>query len=166
MFKEILPSQIEKNPFDMFNKTWSLLSVGNQDLSNTMTISWGSLGHLWFKDIINIYVRPSRYTFELIENQDFFTVSFFNDDYKQDLTYLGKNSGKNEDKIAKTNLTPIYLDGVLSFEQADYVLLCKKVHSVDITREQFLDEEVSKVYTDDNLHRQYVGIITKAYARI
>lgn len=30
------------NPFDKFNKEWALVTAGNKDKFNSMTISWGS----------------------------------------------------------------------------------------------------------------------------
>lgn len=165
MFKEIQVNEISKNAFTMYPNDWALLSAGNEEKFNTMTISWGGFGHLWRRDIAYIYVRPTRYTYEFIEKEDYFTLSFFNGDFKIDLGYLGKFSGRNEDKISKTNLNTMFIEGIPCFEQAEYVILCKKVHSVDITREQFMDKDVEDTYTDDNLHRQYIGVIEKVYKK-
>ena len=165
MFKEITPNEIDKNAFDKFSNEWALLTAGNQEKFNTMTISWGGFGHLWNKKIVYVYVRPSRYTYEFMEKEDYFTVSFFGGQYKTDLNYLGKFSGRDEDKIAKTNLTPVFVEGMPCFEQAEYVLVCKKVHSVDLERNQFIDKDVEAIYKDDELHRQYIGVIEKVYKK-
>ena len=162
---QILSTEMQKNVFELYNKSWALLTSGDKDDFNTMTISWGGLGHLWRKDVAYVYVRPTRYTYEYIEKNDYFTVSFFGEEYREDLTYLGKNSGRDEDKLAKTSLTPTFVDGTVIFDQAEYVMVCKKVHSVDITREQFNDKETENVYTNDNLHKQYIGVIEKVYKK-
>ena len=43
---------------------------------NTMTIGWGALGNIWGKPVFTVMVRHSRYTHELIEAHNEFTVSF------------------------------------------------------------------------------------------
>ena len=42
------------NPFTKFNNEWALVTSGTPNKFNSMTISWGSMGTLWFKDIITI----------------------------------------------------------------------------------------------------------------
>ena len=58
--------QIEKGVF---------LTVKQGDNTNTMTIGWGMLGRIWNRQIFMVLVRYSRYTYELIEKADSFTVS-------------------------------------------------------------------------------------------
>ena len=55
------------NPFEKFNSEWALVTAGTKDKFNSMTISWGSFGTLWFKKVITIYIRPDRYTFKFLE---------------------------------------------------------------------------------------------------
>ena len=43
---------------------------------NTMSIAWATLGIAWKVPVLMVMVRPSRYTFGLIENADDFTVTF------------------------------------------------------------------------------------------
>ena len=50
-FKEILPDQIMDNPFKLIGKDWMLITAGNHNSYNTMTASWGGLGHLWEKNV-------------------------------------------------------------------------------------------------------------------
>lgn len=33
--------------FELFNKHWALLTAGEGERANPMTISWGSLGTIW-----------------------------------------------------------------------------------------------------------------------
>ena len=44
-----------------------LLTAGNRDRFNTMTIGWGGLGTLWGMPVCTVYVRPERYTYEFME---------------------------------------------------------------------------------------------------
>ena len=70
------------NPFEKFNNEWALVTAGTKDNFNSMTISWGSFGTLWFKKVITIYIRPDRYTFKFLEENDTFTISFYDEEYK------------------------------------------------------------------------------------
>ena len=70
---------IEHQKFDScykkFKDDWALLSAGKLDNHNAMTIAWGGLGYLWKKEVAYIFVRPSRYTYEFTESNDYFAVS-------------------------------------------------------------------------------------------
>ncbi|MFI3226789.1 MAG: flavin reductase family protein [Clostridia bacterium] len=166
MLQEIKVTDIDKNAFEILGKRWALVTAGDKDDFNTMTVSWGQMGVLWFEYVTSVYVRPTRYTYEYMEKNDYFTISFFTNEYNKDLQYLGTVSGRDEDKVAKTSLTPAFLDDTVGFEQAEYVIVCKKAHVTDITRDQFVDKKVESVYTDDNLHRAYTGVIKKVYKKV
>ena len=70
-------------PLYKIDKEWAVLTCGKKEKFNMMTISWGGLGTLWHKPIATIYVRPNRYTNEFIENNDYFTLSFYDEEYKK-----------------------------------------------------------------------------------
>ena len=98
------------NPFDLFKNKWALVSAGKINNFNCCTVSWGSLGVLWRKNIVTIYVYPSRYTCKFLLDNEYFTVSVFDEEYKKDLAILGSKSGRDIDKVALTKLTPIALE--------------------------------------------------------
>jgi len=158
---EISPSNLEGNVFELIGKDWALVSAGDEKACNTMTVSWGGLGVLWNKNVATIYVRPQRYTYEFIEKSDYFTVSFFEDTQRESLTFCGKNSGRDCDKIKECGLTPIYSDNTVTFDEARITLVCKKIYFQDITPDNFLEESISKNYPLKDYHRMYVGEIVK-----
>ena len=43
------------NPFDKFNHDWALVTAGNKDYFNSMTISWGSMGRYGIK-VLLLYI--------------------------------------------------------------------------------------------------------------
>ena len=45
--KRISPCEIKENAVKLISQDWGLLSAGNKDAWNTMTVSWGMLGELW-----------------------------------------------------------------------------------------------------------------------
>ena len=47
--KEISVEELKLNPSTLIGKEWALLTAGNKDGYNTMTVSWGQMGELWNK---------------------------------------------------------------------------------------------------------------------
>ena len=76
---------LEINTFTKFAKEWALVSSGTKKNANTMTIGWGGVGVIWGKNVAYVFVRDSRYTKELMDQGDFFSVAFLNEEYRLDL---------------------------------------------------------------------------------
>ena len=98
--QELDPKRLEENVFSLFDDQWTLITAGTPEHCNTMTASWGGLGVLWHKNVATIYVRPQRYTYEFLETSEFFTLSFFDEAWRQQLSYCGTVSGREADKVA------------------------------------------------------------------
>ena len=143
--------------FTKFNKDWALLTVGDKNKYNTMTISWGTLGTLWHKNMVTVFVRKSRYTHEFIDNNEYFTVSFYGDEYKKDLGILGSISGKNKDKVSLTKLTPKFLDKTTTFKEANETIVCKKLYSQDMDITSIPSDIKGKLYSDNDIHTIIYG---------
>ena len=117
------------NPFTKFDKDWALVTSGTKDNFNTMTISWGSMGTIWNRSVITIYVRPDRFTWEFLNSNEYFTVAFFDEKYRSDLTTLGTLSGRCDNKLAKTNLNPLFIDdNIITFKEAKETFVLKKIY--------------------------------------
>jgi len=103
MQKEINIRELKDNFVKMISNEWALLTAGKSDGFNTMTVSWGGIGELWNKDVCFVFVRPQRYTYEFIEKNDYFSLSFFGGEYKKFLLQYGirhsKSTGRYEDWI-------------------------------------------------------------------
>ena len=65
---------VEFNPFTKIGKEWALVTAGNKEKANTMTVSWGGVGVLWGQNVAFIFVRDSRYTKEFIDANEFFSI--------------------------------------------------------------------------------------------
>ena len=165
-FKEINIRQIDQSAVKMINDEWALVTAGSEEKWNTMTVSWGGLGELWGRDAAFIFIRPQRYTREFVEKSEFFTLSFFRGKYKKELSLCGSKSGRDIDKAAATGLTPVFKDGAVFFEQAELVLVCKKIAFQDIDPAGFLDESIEENYPSKDYHRMYVGKILKTYKKM
>lgn len=116
------------NPFEKFNKEWALVTAGNKEKFNSMTISWGSMGTLWFKSVVTIYVRPERYTFDFLKSSDYFTVSFYDEKYKDRLIMFGRCSGRDVDKVSESGFSPLFLDKGITYKEAKETIVLKKIY--------------------------------------
>ncbi|MEG1448291.1 MAG: flavin reductase family protein [Oscillospiraceae bacterium] len=147
----------------MFSQELALLTVKNGDKINTMTIGWGSIGYIWKKDVLEIYVRPSRYTYELLENADCYSVSFFDISYKDKLLFCGKNSGRDVDKFTACNFDVENYNNVPYIAQARLVAICKKLYTANLDTNNFEEEYkylASDFYKDGDIHKIFIGEIT------
>ena len=163
MFNIISPEKLNENAFHLIAKDWMLLSAGKIDNFNNMTASWGGLGNLWNKNVAFIFVRPPRHTYKFIETNDFFTINFFEEKYREILNLSGKKSGRDIDKMKGIGLTPIESENKsVYYSEARLIFECKKIYFQDILPENFLDDSIILKYPEKDFHRMYVGEITKA----
>ncbi|MBR5202750.1 MAG: flavin reductase family protein [Clostridia bacterium] len=161
MQKEINIRELQDNFVKMISNDWALLTAGKDDNFNTMTVSWGGIGELWNKDVCFIFVRPQRYTYEFMEQNDYFSLSFFGGEYKKELGLCGTKSGRDIDKIAETGFTPISLGETIGFNQAKVNIVLKKLAYQDMKPDGFVDETIMNNYANNDFHRIYVGEIVK-----
>lgn len=152
---------IVKNLCNKLNNEWALLTAGDKKKFNSMTISWGSFGVLWFKNVVTVYVRPERYTLEFLKKQEYFTVSFYNSKYKKDLQILGTKSGRDTNKMKEISLTPKFLDNSITFEQASQTFVCKKLYMGQLNLNQMDEQTREQNYQTPEGHYVFVGEIQK-----
>lgn len=163
-FKEISAKEIDKNLISLISDDWALVTAGNQEKFNMMTASWGFFGEMWGKDCVISAIRPQRYTYEFIEKEDVFSLSFFYD--KGDIHKIcGSKSGRDIDKLKETGLKAVFSDGAVYFEQADLVVIVKKLYADFIKAENFIDNEPFIKWYDGDTHKMYVGEILKVYKK-
>ena len=163
--KKILPSEIKENAVKLIADDWGLLTAGSENGWNTMTVSWGMIGELWGKDSVAVFVRPQRYTKEFIDSNDYFSLCFFDDEYKDALKICGSKSGRDIDKAQATGLKPVFADSTVYFEQAKLVIICKKIACQVMDPKGFVDESVNKNYAAGDYHTVYVGEIVSVYEK-
>ena len=159
----IKPDELNDNVFQLIGKDWMLITAGTPESYNTMTASWGGMGVLWNKNVCFVFIRPGRYTYQFIEKNDTFSLSFFSEEWRNALNVCGSNSGRDMDKAKTTGLVPAAGEhGTTFFTQARLVLECKKLYFQDITPDNFLDIKIHGMYPIKDYHRMYVGEILKA----
>ena len=166
-FKKIDLTELKFDPFTKIGKEWMLLTAGTPEKFNTMTASWGQLGVLWSRNVMTCYIRPNRYTFEFINDSEYFTASFFGEEYRKALSYCGAHSGRDCDKIAATGLTPEVLGNGISFSEADLVFVCRKLYTYDMQESGFVTDDgiAEQNYSSAPYHRAYIAEIVAAYVK-
>ena len=133
------------DPFTRFAKDWALLTAGTKDGYNGMAIAWGSMGTVWHKSIITVYVRPDRYTWQFLKNSGTFTVSFYPETCRNALKVMGTLSGRDTDKAAAAGLTPRFLPDGVTFEEASETFVLKKIYMAPMAYDD-VPPEAKKIY--------------------
>jgi len=136
------------------------------DKINVMTIGWVMLGVMWRMPMLMVAVRSSRYTFQLLENADDFTVTFPFSGMSKELNFCGTNSGRGVDKIKTCNLllsaaqktkTPIIdISSARHYE-------CRIVQATAMDKERLSSQYRHDLYQDDAYHTYYFGEILACY---
>ena len=145
---------------NLFDKKWALVTAGDMESFNTMTISWGGLGTLWSRPVCTVYVKPVRYTHEFMERSEYFTVSFFGPEHRKALALLGSRSGRDCDKVKLAGLTPVAAPcGTVTFAEAERTLVCRKIYSHDLELSAIPEDARETYYTEEAPHTMYIGEI-------
>lgn len=167
-FTETDPAKINDNLIRLIASDWMLVTAGTSAKFNTMTASWGGMGYLWNRNVVFVFVRPERYTYEFMERSEGFTLTFFDDRYRDVLDFCGSRSGRDCDKVAETGLTPLFTDsGYPAFAEARIIIECRKLYATQLTREAFTDLDPLNTHyrTKDGLHKIYIAEIVKCWTR-
>ena len=138
-----------------------LTSIGLDGRYNVMTIGWGLVGRLWREPVFMVAVRPSRYTFKLIEETNEFTVNVPVDGMDETVAYCGRVSGRDFDKIKESGMT--IMDGKRVKSPMIYSCIAHfecKVMGRSKAVPELLSENVQKTYyPSGDYHTLYFGRI-------
>ena len=162
MFLKIDPKSLDLNAFSAIGEKWMLITAGTKEKCNTMTASWGALGVLWGAPMATVYIRPQRYTKQFVDENEYFTLSFFPEQYRQQLSLCGTKSGREVDKVKECGFTVAEgAGGAPYFEQAELVLVCRKRMAVPMDPAA-MPEDVKEKWYEGDYHTMYWGEIVEA----
>ncbi|MDI7274830.1 MAG: flavin reductase family protein [Anaerolineae bacterium] len=132
--------------------------------ANVMAIGWALFGRVWSQPICTVLVRPSRYTFGLINRAGVFTVNRMPPGYERAINRCGTVSGRDVDKIAEQGWTLARgetLD-VPYIAEAALHLECRTVLTGEVTGR--LDAQLlANCYPRGDLHTIYYGLVTGVF---
>ncbi len=169
-FKEIPVNEFIYDGFTLFGDKWPLLGCGDKDKYNAMTISWGHYGSLWGHEggrpTTIVYTRDTRYTHELMDENNIFSLSILPEEYRDALSYMGSHTGRREDKIKNAGLHPLFSDNTMYIEESEIVLFCRKLYVDHLKEDGFIDKDIlSDCYPKRDLHTVYIGEIIKVLVK-
>lgn len=165
-YKSISPDKIPGNIIKMLSEDWMLITAGDNTRYNTMTASWGGLGVLYNKPVAICFINPARYTYQLMEKGDTYTLTFYTEAYRDALNYCGKVSGRDTDKIKGSGLTPITTpDGSKAFSQAWMIIECRKLVSQSISLDAINNSAEKERRSTQPMHKMYIGEILNVWVK-
>ena len=162
MFQSVDPKSLDQNVFSLIGDQWMLITAGTGEACNTMTASWGGLGVIWGAPAATCYIRPQRYTKEFLDREDYFTLTFFPEEYRKALSLCGSKSGREIDKVKECGFTVKTAScGAPYFEEAELVLVCRKRFAQAMDPNNIPQEIKEKWYPQKDYHTMYIGEIVE-----
>ena len=171
LFKQISAEEIRDNVFTLAGKDFPIITAGKDNNYNSMTASGGGMGLLFKKPVTWCLFQSNRYTLELIQKRQTYTLSYFSDEYKDQILFLGSKSGRDSDKMKEVELTSIETpSGNISFKEAKLIIECKLTQITTPNLDDFYSQEakdyLEEAYKDPRNYRKYVfGEITHIWTR-
>jgi len=166
MFQKVNPKNLALNPFSAIGDQWMLITAGTPEHCNTMTASWGGLGVLWGVPMATAYIRPQRYTKKFVDENEYFTLSFFPEGCRSQLNLCGTKSGRDVDKVKECGFTVAAGAGNAPyFEQAELVFVCRKRMSVPMDPAA-MPEDVKEKWYQNDYHTMYWGEIVEVLQKV
>ncbi|HSV32126.1 MAG TPA: flavin reductase family protein [Atribacteraceae bacterium] len=138
-----------------------LVSRLDEGMPNIMTIGWVQMGITWGRPVCTVLVRPSRFTFGIIEQSGAFTVSVPTRNQKEAVRIAGTVSGKNLDKFSQTGLTPVYHSdfSVPGITECSIDINCVVVQKTRVDPAHFKPSIIAEYYPENDYHTVYFGHI-------
>jgi len=137
------------------------LVSGTMEEHNVMTIGWGTAGIVWARPVFIVLVRPSRYTYGLVEQTGEFTVNVPTPNMRETVLFCGTVSGRDHDKWKERDLsavpasqvnTPVIGECPVHYE-------CRVIHSNDVIPAALAGAIPPEFYPEHDYHRVYFGEI-------
>ena len=138
--------------------------------ANPMTIGWAMQGFVWQKHILQVLVRPSRFTHELLAKTDRFSVCVPGDDLNKALSFCGSKSGRDMDKAAACGLTllPGEMPDTFVSPDCEFFCECKTLATMQMDGNTLFATAAveSSFYRQGDFHSMYYGEILRSYRSV
>jgi flavin reductase (DIM6/NTAB) family NADH-FMN oxidoreductase RutF len=170
LFNEVSPEDISDNVFTLVGKDFYTVTAGNEERYNSMVGSGGGMGVLFRKPMAWSIFQQGRYTLELILKEQTYTISYFPEEYKKQMMFLGSKTGRDSNKMKEAELTGIKTpSGNMSFKEARLIFECKLLQITTPSLDDYYSQEakdyINEMYQDPDEIRKYVfGEITHVWA--
>ena len=171
LFKKISAENMNDNVFTLVGNDFFTATAGKRDHYNSMVASGGGFGVLFKKPVSWCIFRSDRYTLEMIQKEHTYTLSYFSDEYREQMMFLGSKSGRYSRKMKETELTGIETPSKnMSFEEARLIFECNLIQITTPDPDDFYSQEVknyiNEAYKKSSDHRKFViGEITNIWIK-
>ena len=146
-------------------KTGAFLTtkVGNQ--INTMTIGWLTIGQVWGTELVTVYVRFSRYSYDIIQNSSYFTISFpYQGDKLDKIKEWGERSGRDYDKLKLCDIEATKVVNGVIIKDCNIHIECEKIYNQIMDPKALNPELLAHYYgNQQDYHHIYYGKILSIY---
>ena len=161
MFKEIYPEEMDANVFTLVGKVFPVITAGKEDHYNSMTASGGGLGMLFMKPTTWCILQANRYTLALIEKEQTYTLSYFSNEYRDQILFLGSKSGRDSEKMKEVALTSLRTPaGNMAYKEAKLIMECRLTAITTPNPNDFFAQDtkdyINDVYVDTREYRKFV----------
>lgn len=118
--------------------------------ANIITVAWAGTV-CTNPPMVSISVRPSRYSYEIIETTGEFVINLTNEKLVRACDYCGVVSGRDVDKFKKTGLTPMAVEHVNApaIAESPVNIACRVVESRPLGSHTMFLAEVLGVTVDE-----------------
>ena len=127
----------------------ALITAGTEEHHNACTVMYGAIGMIWSKDVYIAFVKPERYTWEFVNDSEYFTISYFPKNMNGIHKVFGYQSGREKDKEKATGITPEILEHGIGYLEANEIYVCRKLYMKQMDRSIEPLEVIAK-YNDPN----------------
>jgi flavin reductase (DIM6/NTAB) family NADH-FMN oxidoreductase RutF len=171
LFKLISPEEVGDNVFTLVGEVFPVITAGKEDHFNSMTASGGGLGMLFKKPTTWCILRADRYTLEMIQKEQTYTMSYFPEEFKEQVLFFGSKSGRDSEKMNEVELTSIQTpSGNMTYKEARLIFECKLTQITTPDPNDFYTQEakdyIDTAYKEANDYRKYVfGEITHVWIK-
>ncbi|MCU4156594.1 flavin reductase [Carboxylicivirga sp. A043] len=147
----------------------TLITAGNDSLFNSMPARWDALGLYFNTPTVMTLFGASRYTLEFIRKHKTYTLSFLPEQHVGELYALGRQSGRNSDKMKETKLNYITTpSGNITYREAKVVIETQLFEITTVNPNDFYIQDgkdfVENGYTDANdYHKLVMGRVTQIW---
>jgi flavin reductase (DIM6/NTAB) family NADH-FMN oxidoreductase RutF len=171
LFKQISPEEIGDNVFTLVGEVFPVITAGKEDHFNSMTASGGGLGMLFKKPTTWCILRADRYTLEMIQDEQTYAMSYFPEEYKEQVLFFGSKSGRDSEKMNEVELTSVQTPaGNMTYKEARLIFECKLTQITTPGPNDFYSQEakayIDMAYKEAKDYRKYVfGEITHVWIK-
>lgn len=171
LFVKISPEEMTDNVFNLVGKDFTVITAGDESHYNSMTASWGGVGILFSKPVTWCFLRSNRYTLEVMKNKETYTMSYFPEEYKDQVMLFGSKSGRDTDKMKETTLTTVVTpNGNMSYKEAKLIIECKMTELTTVSPGDFYTQEGKDFITEahketNDYHKLVFGDIVNIWIK-